>query len=653
MWTAVECGTICRVPPLRYGPQLCNNLEESAEREWLVADGCGGYAMGTVSGLRTRRYHGLQVVSTGPPGRRQLGLAALDPVVSVGDTRVRLAVHEWVGGIADPLGHKLLQSFAVIDGVPRWRWLVDGVLVERELAMTHGSPVVGIVHRILTSPGPVRLDLSVLCTWRDAHAERYGDVPPHQENVSDGFIFEGAYRVRGPAWYPDGTWYRGVYYRQERARGLPDNEDLWSAGTFSAVLGPGESMSVEAWASNLNQTPPPAEQVVQQARGRARLLSSHCQPDDEIGRILAVAADQMIIEGPAVVAGYPWFGEWSRDTLTSYEGLFLTNSRWEEGRALLLRELSLLSEGMLANTADTGSVEFNTADASLWLIHALGRHVAVTGDIDLAGLAAPHLEQVVERHTAGVRHNIKADPSDALLSQGEEGLALTWMDARVEGRPVTSRAGKAVEINALWINALFTLADIQALAGRSSSNITHLARRAQDSFLRTFCKPAGIFDVVNGGQVTINHVRPNQLLAVSLPHGPLRKRPEAISIVAQVRSELLTPLGLRSLSPKDPSYQPRHQGGPVERDLAYHQGTVWPWLIGSFIDACESVNEPVKGVLDGLVSHLGDWGVGSVSETADGDAPHRATGCPFQAWSIAELARARSVLWASKNLNQG
>ncbi len=447
--------------------------------------------------------------------------------------------------------------------------------------------------------------------------------------------------MKGPGWSPTGIWYRGVRYREEHARRLPDTEDLWCAGTFTAELSPGEAITVEAWAGAPGQVPPPAGHLVSTARSRARQMAQRCRPLDETDEHLAIAADQMIIEGPAVVAGYPWFGEWSRDTLTSYEGLFLETHRYGEGRALLERHLALLDQGMLPNTADTGVAEYNTADATLWLLHALGRHVEVTGDTDLVAAAMPHLDQVIAYHLAGTRHHIRADPSDGLLTQGAEGLALTWMDARIDGQPVTPRAGKAVEINALWASGLATLAMMQRRAGHPDARAAELAASARASFIRRFRNGPGLLDVVDGDPASAGCIRPNQLLAVSLPHGPLRDRPEATAVVAVARSHLLTPLGLRSLSPVDSCYRPYHRGGPADRDLAYHQGTVWPWLIGPYVDACLAVGTSAEGVLGGLSAHLPDRGIGSVSETADGAAPHRATGCPFQAWSVAELLRAR------------
>jgi predicted glycogen debranching enzyme len=336
------------------------------------------------------------------------------------------------------------------------------------------------------------------------------------------------------------------------------------------------------------------------------------------------------VAGPDVVAGYPWFGSWSRDTMTSYEGLFLETGRHDEGRELLLRYGATLNEGMLANTADTGAVEYNTVDGTLWFLHAVGRHIARTGDGDLGANLAPAIREVVDWHVRGTRYGIRVDQADKLLTQGEDGYALTWMDARVDGVPVTQRAGKAVEVNALWVNGLAIAAEL--LPG--DDTVASLAAAARASFASAFTTDRGCVDVVGDLRV-----RPNQLLAVSLPHAPLSD-PSVVFACAP----LVTPIGLRSLPPGEAGYESRHQGGPAERDRAYHQGTVWPWLVGPYVEAALKTGIAVDHALGGLEAHLSDWGLGSVSETADGDAPHNATGCPFQAWSVAELLRARRLV---------
>jgi glycogen debranching enzyme len=329
-----------------FGTQVCGSVSEGGAREWLVPDGLGGYAMGTVCGLRTRRYHGLQVIAGGGPASRRLGLAALDPVLVLpSGARLALGVHEWSSGAVAPAGQEWLESFGLLDGLPYWRWRVGGVVLERTLAMQHGSPGLGVVHRLVAGDA-VGLELEALCTWRDAHGERHANGPLPCRHVADGVVVEDAYRVAGPGWRPDGQWYLGVHARAEAERGLPADEDLWFAGRFVTPLQPGQTMEVSACA-----------------------VIAAAAPDDAIDAALAVAADAFVVGGtaePDVVAGYPWFGSWSRDTMTSYPGLFLETGRADEGRRLLERYASTISEGMLANTADTGQTEYNTVDATMW-----------------------------------------------------------------------------------------------------------------------------------------------------------------------------------------------------------------------------------------------------------------------------------------------
>jgi predicted glycogen debranching enzyme len=605
------------IGPLRFGPQLCADLAAGAQREWLVTDGLGGYAMGTVSGLRTRRYHGLLITAGELPAQRHLALAALDATVTLDSGRqVRLAVHEWADGTVDPQGHQLLAEFDLEDGVPRWRWQIGPVVIEREIAMRHGEPGVAVVHRLL-SGGPVDLTLSAVGTWRDAHGERTSSHPMTTENTADGVIAEGAYRVQGDAeWRPKGEWWFGVRHREEAARGLTPVEDLWHLGEYAGRLDrPGRSISVTAYAVGTPEEP--AERTVQAARARGRRLGKHR------------AADQFIVQtrtGPDVVAGYPWFGAWGRDTMISYEGLFLTTGRVDEGRELLRAYAQTLSEGMIANTCDTGSPEYNTADATLWFLHAVDRHAQT--DPDLAEELRPQLQSIADFHTWGTRYAIKMDPVDGLLSQGADGSALTWMDARIDGVPVTQRAGKAVEINALWVNGLAGLARRWPEDG-----YRQVHDRAKQSFQR-FLRPDGLLhDVLNQ---PYEGMRPNQLLAWSLPYAPLAAQSEPLRTLTD---HLLTPLGLRSLAPAELGYQGRHRGSPADRDRAYHQGTVWPWLLGPLWDAAAGTGVVTEAIFAGIEAHLGEYGLGSISETADGDAPHGATGCPFQAWSVAEATR--------------
>jgi predicted glycogen debranching enzyme len=634
--------------PITFGPQVCGDLVAGAAREWLVADGCGGYAMGTVSGLRTRRYHALLVVSGQTAAARHVGLVALDPVITLPSGAViRLGTHEWSSGAVAPQGYRFLESFTLTDGLPAWRWRIGDVVLERELAMIAGSPSLAVVHRLVA--GSATLTLEALCTWRDAHGERRadsGELP--MAPAADGAVIADAYRLAGPNWQPAGEWYTGAYAREEAARGLNAVEDLWYAGSFSAELKAGEVLEVSAWAGDLSVRPARPAEVVTAARRRARSVVEAAKPADGTQATLALAADAFVITGrsgpaggnaPDVVAGYPWFGAWSRDTMISYEGLFLETGRADSGRELLRGYAATLSQGMLANTADTGATEYNTADGTLWFLHAVERHVTRTGDTDLAADLVGSLDQVVAAHVAGTRYGIRVDPADGLVTQGAPGYALTWMDARIDGVAVTPRIGKPVEINALWINGLGALARMRALLGRDAADVTGLRDRATASFRRRYPAPAGwLYDVVDGPDGDDAALRPNQLLAWSLPYAPMNGHDGAAALRA-VGASLVTSLGLRSLAPDHPAYRGAHRGGPADRDLAYHQGTVWPWLIGPYADAAVALGTVPPKLLGGIDVHLSEWGVGSVSETADADPPHRATGCPFQAWSVAESLR--------------
>ena len=626
------------MPVITFGTQVCGDLDSGSRREWLLADGVGGYAIGTVSGLRTRRYHGLLTIAE-TPSRRFLAVAALDPTLVLrSGARVPLGVHEWADRTVAPRGHLLLERFDLIDGIPRWRWRVGDIVIEREIAMTHGKSGVAVSFRQVSGP-ECELEVHALVTWRGSHDHRIGPGSLEVEHDSTGAVVEHRYRLEGAQWEPDGRWYRNVFMREESARGLTDTEDLWSAGHFCAQLaGAGDKMTVSAWA--LDSPSPPAGTVIADSRDRARELITRANAQSPVEEHLTLAADTFVVAGPDVVAGYPWFGSWSRDTMISFEGLFLETGRADEGRELLLAYGQRISHGMLSNTADTGSLEFNTVDATLWFVHAIDRYLHHSDDIDLMTTAIPWLTEILACHIHGTRYGIHVN-GDGLLAQGQEHLALTWMDARIGDFPVTPRIGKPVEVNALWINALAVVNEIFGRLGRSNPEFEALEVTARRSFARRFRASArgGLPDVIDGPNGDDASIRPNQVLAMSLPHGPGVDPGQLSSL-----RDLVTGLGLRSLHPGDPAYRGRHAGDPRERDLAYHQGTVWPWLIGPYVDAALRAGGVPAETLDALTAHLGDWGLGSVSETASGEPPHNATGAPFQAWSVAEVFRAWRLL---------
>ncbi|MGK5677953.1 amylo-alpha-1,6-glucosidase [Actinoplanes sp. URMC 104] len=623
--------------PITLGPHGCG----SPDREWLITDGLGGYATGTVPGLRTRRYHALLTIADRTSATRHLALAALDLTVTLpSGAKVPLYTHEWASGVTAPQGHRHLESFALVDGVPRWRWRIGDVLVEREIAMRAGHPSVAVTHRVLAGSGPVGLAVAAMCTWRDAHGDRHsGDGPLRVEQTAGGVIVEDAYRLLGPGWQPGGEWHLQAYAREEAARGLPATEDLWHAGTYSARVAPGEVMEISAWGGDLAERPPAAASVITAARARSRELIAAAKAEGDT-ETLVLAADAFVVrgaDGPDVVAGYPWFGSYLGDTMTAYEGLFLDTGRADEGRELLLASVRRAA-GAVSGPAGAWTPR-DSPDAPLWLVHAVDRHVHRAGDADLAAELAEPLARLLN-------DRLDVDPGDGLVRLSS---ASSWMNGWTEDGPVTPRIGKPVEINALWVNALAALADLQNEAGRDDTELRARHARARDSFRARFRAPEGwLYDVVDGPATTYPlgagnsrddpSLRPNQLFAWSLPHAPLRGEPDRDAL-HRLGAALLTPLGLRTLAPTEYGYQREHRGGRDERDIAYHQGTVWPWLIGAYADACAAVGLPTDYLVTGLEAHLSEWGVGSVSETADGDPPHRATGSPFSARSVAELLR--------------
>ena len=636
--------------PITFGPQSCGSLAPGpgSEHEWLVTDGLGGFATGTIAGLRTRRQHGLLAVAEPGSAVRRIALAALDLTLTLpSGAKVRLFTHEWESGAVAPDGHRYLETFTLVNGLPRWRWRVGDIVVERELAMLHGRSVLGVVHRVLAAPGPIGLAVAAMCIWPGTPGERRATGPGLRvEHVEDGPIIEDAYRIGGPGWQPGGEWHLGA-----RTRADATIEDLWLAGTFSERVNSGGIMEITAWAGALTDRPPNASTVLAAAHERAHLLVTAAKAD-EGGATLALAADKFVIraaDGPDVVAGYPWFGGHLGDTMTSYEGLFLETGRAEEGRELLTVRTTAAARAARAGAPLSA---YDSLDAPLWLVHAVDRHVTRTGDSDLAAALVGPLTRLLRAHLDG-RGPLRVDPADELVR-------LDWPPAPGNGQDTRNgpgsgngpgagslplRIGKAVEINALWVNALAALVDLLAEAGRDGGKLRARHTRAQAAFAARFRAPDGwLYDVIEGPAATYPlgagafqddpTLRPNQLFAWSLPHAPLagadaRAQRADRAAIRTIGGALLTPLGLRTLAPSEYGYS------------SGRDGAVWPWLIGPYVAACAATGLPTEGLLTGLEAHVREWGVGSVSETAEGDAPHPATGCPFSARSVAELLRAR------------
>lgn len=606
-----------------------NTLDAAASREWLLTDGLGGFAMGTVAGLRTRSQHSLLTVRQPGSSQRKALLLGLDPVVTA-NGRHELATREWSTGQVAPAGHQHLIDFRILDQVPHWRWLLGSAVVEQRMVMAHGRRQLVWQFEVIAAELPVALEVEVILP-------EGSDLLAGTEGFSSGEL-----QVRGLPFSPSGILLGGIHYRQEAARGLPDTDQVLLAGRFHTSLATGQVAELVAWVGP--EDPLDGAEVLASRRGRSVHLVEKAGFTDHPSQLLVQASDQFVISPPDVLAGFPWFGAWSRDTLTAYEGTFLVTNRWDEGAALLTRLASSLSQGMLANTADWGEVEYNSVDAPMWFLYVAGRHLSVTGDLAFAATLLPALEQIVANYRSGTRYGIRVE-ADGLVTNGTPGMALTWMDARVGGVPITPRVGKPVEVNALWVAGLWHLIELKRRLDLSYDDELRLHQEARKSFRRRFPAKSGLHDVIDGPDGDDATLRPNQLLAVSLRHGPFAgpdgiAQPELAKPVLAACWALLTPLGPRSLAPGEPGYAPRFTGDMTQRDSIYHQGTVWPWLIGAFADTVRACGGDPMPYLGGLIAHLADAGLGSVTEVADAEVPQLPGGCSFQAWSVAELLRA-------------
>jgi glycogen debranching enzyme len=601
--------------------------------EWLEADGAGGFASGTVRGERTRRYHALLLTALTPPTSRMILVNGIEAWVDDPAGRTFLTTQRYAPDVVYPNGAERIGDFTP-EPWPCWRYrLPNGATLTQEIV---GSPS-GTVLR-WTSNAPCRLSVRPLLSGRDLHAT-------HHENPI--FAFGAEMRPGAVTWRPypgvpavtasgnfayahEPAWYRNFLYAEERDRGLDCLEDLASPGLFHWDLGDPALLLLQSGVESGS-----AAAIIEAERTRRAGLSRRDR-----------AAAQYVVRrgaGLSVIAGYPWFTDWGRDTFIAMRGLLLARGRLDEAGRILREWAGAVSEGMLPNRfPDRGQQpEYNAVDASLWFVVTASEYLArVPAD---APALHPAMEAVLAGYAAGTRYGIGLD-ADGLLRSGADGVALTWMDARVEGRVVTPRRGKPVEVQALWINALH--------AGATwSPRWAELARRAHASFQARFPNPVTscLFDVLDPDDAAI---RPNQIFAVGGLPLQLLPRDQARLVVDLVERELLTPLGLRTLAPSDPAYVPHYRGGARERDCAYHQGAAWPWLLGPFVEAWlrvrdfapEAKAEARARFLAPLLAHLDTAGLGHVSELTDGDPPHRPCGCPFQAWSLGELIRIEALV---------
>ncbi len=660
--------------------EVCSSLELAEQHEWWLANGKGGYAGGTVAGTLTRRYHGLLIAPLQSHLQRHLLFAKADAELVEGDRVIPLHTNRWGSGAVEPQGHLCIESFRLDGRMPVWRYRLDDLLIEARIWMEHGRHSTSLAWRLLENPAERKVSLRVklLTNVRDHHGITgfennspsfqtsdheldiaYPDCPTLHFHSRCGEVQRADY------------WVDDFDLPAERDRGLSNLDRHLCVGFMTFPIHAGHWVGLTA---SIEEDEPACymEDAMRrfQARDLAVLTSAKITVPELIQAPawidqLILAADSFVIHHEqneagrrdAIVAGYPWFGEWGRDSMIALPGLLLATGRYQQARSLLLEYLPLVDRGMLPNffPGNGEAARYNTADAALWYIEAWCEYFSVIKDLPSLAYAWPVLQQIVKHYRNGTRHGIGMDGSDGLLRAGETGVQLTWMDARVGDNVITPRIGKPVEINALWYNALQTMEYFAHILKdeERAKEYSAMAARTRVGFQR-YVRPKhkGLFDVLDSPDGNDDDIRPNQIFAVSLPFTPLGPdaRQDVVAICAR---HLLTPCGLRSLDPASPDYRANYQGDVWSRDSAYHQGTAWAWLLGHYAMAEYRVSgnaERALSRLEGMQGHLNKAGLGTVSEIFDGEAPHTARGSPAQAWSVAcvldawlKLRRAQSM----------
>jgi glycogen debranching enzyme len=700
------------VPPLRWDAKSAAP-ESLLDHEWLATNGLGGYASGTISGAATRRYHGLLVAALPAPLGRWMMLNHLSELIRLPDgTTLQFGGEERAGRPLELYGAEHLAEFRLEAGLPVWRYDLPGFAFEKRVYLAHGQNTSYVSYRLVQGDGTVRLKLRPSLHFRQHDAPVSERLPQPYRLTAVGDRYElsppdpQAPVLRMQLWGErgaftiDGKRLPDILYRVEESRGYDSRGDLWSPGYFRVDLAPSHDAalvaSTEPW--EVIAALRPEEALAAEYERRRRLILSACAAVDGkvpehgpdpvtlspchpvtlsgLGSELIMAADQFLIrpagrvedaararaagdEVRTVIAGYHWFTDWGRDTMISLDGLTLCTGRYAEAGYILRTFGHYVRDGLIPNMFPEGQKEgpYHTADATLWYFQATARYLAATGDRETLRLLLPRFRDIVAHHLKGTRFGIGVDPADGLLRQGAEGYQLTWMDAKVGDWVVTPRRGKAVEINALWYNALRLLEGwLREEGGRlgapegtshalTADEVAGHAERARASFNRRFWSEKGgyLYDVVDAeGGGDDPSCRPNQVFAVSLTH-PVLERARWRPVLDVVQERLLTPVGLRSLAPGSPDYRPKYYGDLRSRDAAYHQGTVWAWLIGPFIDAWVKVHDGdragARRFLGGFEDHLHQACLGSISEIFDAEEPFTARGCIAQAWSVAEVLR--------------
>jgi predicted glycogen debranching enzyme len=661
---------------VQFGREICGNLPAAESREWLATNGIGGFASGTIATGTTRRYHGLLIGALQPPAGRTQLVAAVDETVRYGGTAYALATHRWGSGAIDPQGYLYLESFRLEGATPVWTYALADALLEKRIWMVQSENTTFIHYTLARASSPLEIDLKALVNYRDFHSLTHaGDwhmkiVPTHDGVMVLPFDSATPFYLKSAqaSCEPQHEWFRDCYLPRETERGLDDHEDYLFTALFQATLKAGESLTIVVTTEATTPLDGEASRAQRADRESALLKTWQAQNDKSATnapgwlRQLVLAADQFIVkrtlpeepDGHSVIAGYHWFGDWGRDTMIALPGLALVTGRANVAKQILLAFAGFVDGGMLPNNFPDagGKPEYNTVDAALWYFEAVRQYFAATQDTTTLEKLYPVLAGMIDAHVAGTRYNIHVDSTDGLLYAGGPGVQLTWMDAKVGDWVVTPRTGKPVEINALWINALETIAQFARLLNKPADEYASLSAQAKSNFQKFWNAERNCcFDVIDvpGSAKSSGKdasLRPNQILAVSLPVSPLSgdQQKSVVDICAQ---RLVTCYGLRSLAEGEPGYQGHYGGDQRARDAAYHQGTVWGWLLGPHALAHYRVygaRAAALRYLEPLGSNIGAYGLGTLAEIFEGDPPHVPRGCIAQAWTVGEILRAWSEI---------
>ncbi len=646
---------------IRLGGEAFSTYEDGIKKEWIIANGLGGYASSTLIGAGTRTYHGLLVAAPKNSPGRVLLLSSLDEEISINQETYRLATHKYPGTVY-PAGFNYLTKF-ILAPFPLWVYQTGDFTVKKKIFMIHNSNTTCILYDIKSRKEGAILRIFPLVNSRDFHFTTHSTGLSFSQKTSpmgtdlessNGFSFSLSSNLQ---YHPDPMWYYNFEYDAEKKRGLVFQEDNFNPGYFESKLKLGTSrFFIAASTENISSfNLEKVDELYTKEVYRQNLLAFNSRLTEPFALKLLRATDTFIIKNPAsgdttMIAGYHWFADWGRDTMISLPGLLLIPRRFEEAKYILKNFARHCRKGLIPNAFLSLGEDpiYNTVDASLWFIHAAGRYFAYTKDLLFLSDIWDTIDSIIDNYHKGTDFGIGMD-SDCLIHQGPQ---LTWMDAKIGDLAVTPRAGKACEINALWYNALKTASNLGILLGKDISPYETLAASVASNFENVFWNPEAncLFDLVSqdkaGNLIKDPAIRPNQIFAVALPYTMLSPEKEK-AIVDRVEKDLLTPFGLRTLSCDYPSYVGQYQGDPKARDSAYHNGTVWPWLLGAYVKAYRKVNnyskkslEDMRALLQGFDKHLETAGIGTISEVFDGDYPYSPGGCISQAWSVAEILRA-------------